>query len=63
MQCDDIKEGFWCPICKHNCYSSTQLYVHFSTVHCKVSKDVPISQIKGNELCCSYADMFDRAKQ
>ncbi|OUC45367.1 hypothetical protein D917_08499, partial [Trichinella nativa] len=46
MQCDDIKEGFWCPICKHNCYSSTQLYVHFSTVHCKVSKDVPISQIK-----------------
>ncbi|KRX56387.1 Rabenosyn-5, partial [Trichinella sp. T9] len=54
MQCDDIKEGFWCPICKHNCYSSTQLYVHFSTVHCKVSKDVPISQIK---------DMFDRAKQ
>ncbi|KRZ73923.1 Rabenosyn-5, partial [Trichinella papuae] len=54
MQCDDIKEGFWCPICKHNCYSSTQLYVHFSTAHCKVSKDVPISQIK---------DMFDRAKQ
>ncbi|CDW52866.1 FYVE domain containing protein [Trichuris trichiura] len=34
---DVVHEGFLCPVCKKNCFSTTQLQAHFNDCHCDVS--------------------------
>uniref|UniRef100_A0A5S6QW56 FYVE-type domain-containing protein n=1 Tax=Trichuris muris TaxID=70415 RepID=A0A5S6QW56_TRIMR len=44
---DVVHEGFLCPVCKKNCFSTTQLQLHFNDAHGEVAQtEAPASQLR-----------------